>query len=94
MENIKDIVKNIIQDIEQKKAHQQKDFQQVWRSCIKEEEAKHTRAEGIKEKTLYVSVDCSVWMFQCRLRYKNILEKIQKELPEIKRIYFKVGKVK
>ena len=94
MEDIKDIVKNIIHDIEEKKSHQGKDVQQVWASVVNEKESQHTRAEGIKNDIFYVNVDCSVWMFQCRLKYKFFLEKIRKNIPEIKRIYFKVGKIK
>jgi len=92
MDDIKDIVKDVVRDLEQKRVQHQKDIHHIWPSCIKTKEAAHTRVEGIKNGVLYVNVDCSAWMFQCRLRYKTILQNVQKELPEIKRIYFKVGK--
>ena len=94
MDNIKDIVCNVIHGLEMKKAQQQKDVGQIWKECVKDKEAHHTRPEGIKNNTLYVNADCSAWMFQCRLRYKVILQALQKELPEVKKIYFKIGKVR
>ncbi len=93
MSEIKAIVNTIIHGLEQKKEQQAKDVHSIWRSCVKEKEAQHTRVKGTKGNMLYVNVDCSAWMFQCRLRYKPILKNIQKEYPEIKRIYFKVGKI-
>lgn len=93
MEEIKEIVNNIIHVLEEKKKQQAKDMHVVWKGCVQEKEAQHTRVEGIKKETLVVNVDCSAWMFQCRLRYKSILQALQKEFPEIKKIYFKIGKV-
>lgn len=93
MEEIKEIVNNIIHVLEEKKKQQSKDIHAVWKGSVKEKEARHTRVEGIKNETLFVNVDCSAWMFQCRLRYKTILQALQKEFPEIKKIYFKIGKV-
>lgn len=94
MDEIKDIVNNIIHGIEQKKARGSRDIYEIWTMCVKEKEAQHTRVEGMKGNLLLVNVDCSAWMFQCRLRYKTILSNVQKEIPEIKRIYFKVGKIR
>ncbi|MHC1591355.1 MAG: DciA family protein, partial [Candidatus Helarchaeales archaeon] len=93
MSEIKAIVNTIIHDLEQKKERKTKDVHAVWKSCVKEKEALHTWVQETKGNMLYVNVDCSAWMFQCRLRYKVILQNIQKEYPEIKRIYFKVGKI-
>lgn len=93
MGDIKDIVNDVIRDLERKKTQHQKDIHLIWRSCVKAKEAEHTKIEGIRDGVLHVNVDCSAWMFQCRLRYKTILQNIQKEFPEIKRIYFKVGKI-
>jgi predicted nucleic acid-binding Zn ribbon protein len=92
MEDIKDIVNDVVRDLEKKRLQHQKDIHHVWLSCVKTKEAEHTKVEGIKDSVLYVNADCSAWMFQCRLRYKTILQNIQKEFPDIKRIYFKVGK--
>jgi len=93
MDEIKDIINTIIHDIETKRACGGKDLYEVWKTCVREKEALHTRVDGVKGNQLIVNVDCSAWMFQCRLRYKSILEKVQSEFPEIKRIYFKVGKI-
>lgn len=94
MDEIKDIVNNIVRDIEHKRAQGEKDIHKIWKGCVKEKEVAHTMVQGIKGNMLYVNVDCSAWMFQCRLRYKTILSNVQKEFPEVKRIYFKVGKIK
>ena len=94
MDEIKDIVKNVVSSIEQQKDQKNKNIYDVWKGCVKEKEALHTKVQGIKGNVLYVNVDCSAWMFQCRLRYKIILKEVQREYPEVKRIYFKVGKIK
>lgn len=93
MDEIKDIVSNVIRDLEQKRSRHQKDIHHIWPSCVKPKEAEHTKVEGIKDGVLYVKADCSAWMFQCRLRYKTILQNVQKEFPDINRLYFKVGKI-
>ena len=93
MGDIKDIVNDVVRDLEKKRSQHRKDINLIWTSCVKTKEAQHTKVEGVKDGVLYVNVDCSAWMFQCRLRYKTILQNIQKEYPDIKRIYFKVGKV-
>lgn len=93
MSEIKDIITSIIKDIEEKRAKEKKDIYEIWKTCVKQKEAEHTRVQEVKGNMLTVNVDCSAWMFQCRLRYKTILTNIQKEIPEIKRIYFQVGKI-
>ena len=93
MNDIKDIVQNVVHILEGRRERQQKDIVKVWPTCVKPKEAEHTKVQGIKEGVLYVTVDCSAWMFQCRLRYKTILQAVSKEFPDVKRIYFKVGKV-
>lgn len=94
MDDIKDIVKNVVCNIEQQKDQKKKNIHDVWAKCVRAKEAQHTKVQGIKQATLYVNVDCSAWMFQCRLRYKTILKEVQKEYSEVKRIYFKVGVIK
>jgi len=93
MSDIKDIVRDVVSALETKRGQQNKDIVKIWPQCIKPKEAEHTKIQGVKEDVLYVHVDCSAWMFQCRLRYKTILQAVQSEFPNIKRIYFKVGKV-
>jgi len=47
---------------------------------------------GLKDNQLIVNVDSSAWVYHFNLKKNKILQNIQKEFPEIKRIYFKVGK--
>lgn len=93
MDDIKDIVNDVVRDLEKKQARQQMDIAQIWASCVTAKEAAHTKVEGIREGVLYVNADCSAWMFQCRLRYRSILQKVQADLPDVKRIYLKVGNI-
>ena len=57
-------------------------------------ELKHTKIIGIKEDGLLVCVDSPAWLYQMRIRQTKILEQLKAEIPYIKYIRFKMGKIK
>ena len=61
---------------------------------MKEHEAKHIQLKGLKDGQLYVNVDSSVWLYALRVRTGYFLKEIQKDFPDIKKVYFKIGSVK
>ncbi len=93
MDEIKDIVSRVVDQIVNKQKTGQPDLMRVWQRAAGEKEYKHTRVVGMNNGTLLVDVDCSAWMFQCRLKYRSILKSVQAEVPEIKKIFFKIGKI-
>jgi hypothetical protein len=58
-----------------------------------ERERKHLKVAGLKNGTLFLSVDSPAQAYQFNLNRVTILRAIQKKLPDIQKIYFKTGKV-
>lgn len=94
MDNIKDIVRQVFEKMVQGQAGPQDKLERIWLSILREGEEKHLKLLGLKNDTLFVDVDSPAWLFQMRIRKKKILEKFQEQIPEIKNISFKIGKVK
>ena len=93
MDEIKEIVGKVIKDIADKGPTRKKELQRFWRSILDDKEFKHTKIKEINNNALIVAVDSSVWLYQCNLKKKRFLTAVQKNFPEIKKIYFKTGKV-
>lgn len=94
MDNIKDIVQQVFEKMVQKQVEPQDKLERIWLSVLRKGEEKHLRLLGLKNDTLFVDVDSPAWLFQMRIRKKKILEQFQEQIPEIKNISFKIGKVK
>jgi len=95
MEEIRDIVSSVIQDISSKKIHNHPRIKDILQENFKNKKTfQHIHIFGFKEGTLVVHVDTPAWLFQCNLQKGKILKELQKEIAEIKKIYFKIGKVK
>jgi predicted nucleic acid-binding Zn ribbon protein len=92
MDEIKEIVHNVIEKISQKSQNDQQKIYQAWEKTIKAKGLEHTKISGLKNQTLYVNVDSSAWLYQLNLQKTQILEAIQKDVPDIQKIYFKIGK--
>lgn len=93
MDDIKKIVGKVIKDILDKGSTKKQELQSFWRSILDNKEFKHTKIIETNNGTLIVLVDSPVWLYQCNLKKKKFLTEVQKEFPEIKKIYFKIGKV-
>ena len=93
MDEIKKIVGKVIKDIADKGPTRKQELQDFWRCTLDDKEFKHTKIQEINNDALIVLVDSPVWLYQCNLKKKKFLTEVQKEFPEIKKIYFKIGKV-
>ena len=93
MDEIKNIVNKVFESISPDKQHEQEKIQQVWRAILNDKEQKHAKISGLKNGKLYINVDASAWLYEFNLRKKIILQRMQKDAPEIKDIFFKIGKV-
>lgn len=93
MDNIKDIVHQVIENISSQSSWGQERVHKIWDKILDESARKHTQFSGIKEDKILIYVDSPVWLYQLNLMKKKILQDLQKEIPEIKFIYFKIGKV-
>jgi hypothetical protein len=93
VDNIKEIVHQVVGDIAKKSVSRAKTVEDVWVRALEIEEMKHVRLDGEKEGCLFACVDSPAWMYQMSLRKKKILDFIQKDIPGVKKISFKIGKV-
>lgn len=94
MDNIDEIVNKVIGNLFLKIPRKQEEIQKIWEKSFNSKGLEHTKIVEFKEGTLFVNVDSSAWLFQCNLKKKKIVEAIKKDIPEINKIYFKIGKIK
>ena len=94
MDNIKDIVYQVIKNAETRKEYASGDLEKTWEQLLEKKELEHTKILGVKEDRLWVEVDSPAWLYQMNLRRGRILKGLSKEIPQIKSLYFRVGKVR
>ena len=93
MESIKDIIPQVIEQLTIRKPDDQNKIQRIWQNIIDAKMAQHSRLSDFSDGILTVAVDSSVRLYQMNLNKKRILEQLQDEIPDIKNIKFKIGKV-
>ena len=94
MESIKDIIPQVIEQLTIRKPDDQNKIQRIWQNIIDAKMAQHSMLLDFSDGILTVAVDSSVRLYQMNLNKKRILEQLQDEIPDIKNIKFKIGKVK
>lgn len=94
MDNIKNIVNTVIGNIAERKPDKHDKVGRIWENLLNDKELKHTKIIGIKEEGLLVCVDSPAWMYQMKIRQTKILKQLKEEIPHIKYIRFKMGKIK
>lgn len=94
MDNIKDIVNTVIGNMASQNPDEHNKAERIWENLLNEKELRHTKVIGIKEDTLFVCVDSPAWMYQMRIRQMSILKQFKEDVPGVKRIRFKMGKIK
>ena len=94
MDNIKNIVNTVISNIANHKPDTHNKVERIWSNLLNEKELKHTKIIGVKEDGLLVCVDSPAWLYQMRIRQTKILKQLKDEIPYIKYIRFKMGKIK
>ena len=94
MDDIKNIVNTVIGNIAEHKPDIHDKVERIWTNILTEKELKHTKIIGIKEDGLLVCVDSPAWLYQMRIRQTKIMKQLKEEIPHIKYIRFKMGKMK
>jgi len=93
IEGMKDIVHKVFAAIPGKTtAGQQGKISKVWEKVLKHQGLSQAKISGLKDETLVVNIDSPARLYQFNLKKNKILEEINQEIPEIKKIYFKIGK--
>lgn len=93
---LRDILKNVISDIENKE-RSEGDIPETWRKIVGSKAAGHTKPEFLKGKRLVVKVSDSSWLYKLTLEKKSLLEKLNKALgsrKKIKELQFRIGDIK
>ncbi len=93
-ENIKDVVLKVFEQLSAGQPQAQPDWQRLLENIFDEKERRHVKLSGRKEQVLFFHVDSPAWLYQLNLKRPQILEKVQKEMPDIQKVYFKIGMVK
>jgi len=93
MADIKEIVHNVIGKISQGKQNEQQQIQDAWANAVQQKDQTHAKISGWKNRTIYICVDSSGWLYHFNLERTKILRAIQKKIPEVQKIQFKIGNV-
>ena len=91
MDNIKDIVKGVIGKIAEKKPDVFQQIEDVLKETLKEKELEHAKLSGYRDGVLLITVESSMWLYQVKIQQKKILNNLQRKIPEVKSIKFKIG---
>ena len=93
MDNIKDVVHDVIEQLAQKKSGQYQQLYEIWKKNLRSAEAKHSKIIGVKDGVLKIFVDSSACLMQINSKKDTLLKNIQNEIPEIKSIFIKIGNI-
>ena len=93
MDNIKEIIKNVIGDIVDRRANQDDRVIKLWQEILDENNFKGTRIEGLKDDCLYVLVDSPARLYQLKTKQNTLIKQLKNDIPNINRINFKIGKI-
>ena len=94
MDDIKNIINTVIGNIANQTPDTHNKIERIWANLLNEKELKHTKIIGVKENGLLVCVDSPAWLYQMRIRQTKILQQLKEDIPQIKYIRFKMGKIK
>ena len=94
MDNIKDIVNQVIKKISIKQPIDQSKIDRIWQNILSKQELKHTKLIGVKDGRISINVDSPAWVYQLKIKKNKILGRLKDELPEIKSLVFRIGKIK
>lgn len=93
MDNIKDIVNSVISNLSTRSQKGDDKLERVWSSVLEKKELQHTKLVGMRDGTVSVLVDTPAWLYQMNIKKTKILDRLQNEIPDIKNIRYRIGKV-
>lgn len=95
MQAIKDVIINVIQDLETKKTTTcGTDPQILLRKVLTKKEREHIKFKYFKKGILGLSVDSSAWLYKINLQKEELLEKLSKKINTLKEIRLRIGAIK
>ena len=91
-----EIIKTILESVFQKRKLD-KSFQvfDIWEEAVGTRIARHSQPKGLKDHTLWVTVDNSIWMHQLTFLEGQIKEKLSQMMgsPLVEKIRFQIGEI-
>ena len=93
MENIRDIIPQVIENLSLKKPNSKRNIHEVWKMAAGEQ-GEHCAVKDFQKGMLRVHVDSSARMFELSTRKNDLIKNLKNEISELKDIIFKVGKIK
>ena len=92
MQTIKDIVSNVVAQMAAHKPFEGIDVGEVWYK-VSSESREHTKVRNFSDGRMLVVVDSPARIFKLTVEKQRILQSLQREIPQLKTIEFKVGKI-
>jgi hypothetical protein len=95
MEEIKDTLKKVLAALEAKKTKsQESDPYLLLKKILTKKEIGHIKVNNFRQGVLYIKVDSSSRLYFFSLRKEDLLEKLRRDLKELKNIRFVLGEIK
>lgn len=92
MEQIKDTVWHLLEEMEKKKTFPATDEpQELLKKVLAKKAMRHVKLYNFRKGVLTVKVDSSVWLYYLNLQKEELLERLSKENNQIKDIRFSLG---
>jgi len=83
MDNIKDVLENVLGDLQKK--NKKKTLDQLFEKVLTSQEKKHCQVQQIKDQLLIVVVDSPTWLYYFKTRKNNFLKNMgSKEIKDIR----------
>ena len=92
--SIKEIIPQVIEKISAKKPQTPEKMQRVFQKVMEDMGERKAAIGGFKEGDLQIKVDSSARLFLLNSKKRKILEHIQEEIPDVKTISVRIGKIK
>ena len=92
MQKVKDIVLNIMQEIEKAKEDGCDIFQleEICKKTLTKKEQKHIKSYYFKNGVLYLGIDSAPWKYNFNLKKEVLLRNLKEYLPALKEICFNI----
>lgn len=91
---LKDLTRDLVEKLQFKKRQSETEILRVWAESMDPTVAAHANPAGFRNGTLFVKVDCNVWLHEIvRYRQKEILDRLQSSFgrKKIQKLSFRIG---
>jgi len=92
MEQIKDTLKNIFNELQEKnKAGASSGLEGILKKVLAKNALRHVKLYNFRKGVLSIKVDSSTWLYYISLQKEDLLVKLRKNLEGLKDIRFSLG---